>query len=258
MMKLHVFGSCSGTEPQPGRHHTSWALECDGKLYWFDAGENCAHTACSMGLELRTIQAVFISHPHIDHVGGLPHLLWSIDKTRLVQKDDSLLKFPLYLPVPEIWDLTCQWLTLCGKHEDKQLQITPETITDRLLFDDGTVSVEARHNFHIQTPDAEKFTSYSFRIRANGKTIIFSGDVKHWSDPGDWLDDCDLLLMETGHHKSSEVCAQLKQDRPGVRDIIFIHHGRELLNDFDAAKQRAEAAWQNPVKVASDASTFEL
>ena len=29
-MKLHILGSCSGTEPEPGRHHTSLMLEVNG------------------------------------------------------------------------------------------------------------------------------------------------------------------------------------------------------------------------------------
>ena len=39
-MKLHILGSCSGTEPMPGRHQTSLALETGGSLYFLDAGEN--------------------------------------------------------------------------------------------------------------------------------------------------------------------------------------------------------------------------
>ena len=62
------------------RHHTAWALERDGRVYWFDAGEGCAHTAHIMGVDLLSVSDVFISHPHMDHVGGLPHLLWTIRK----------------------------------------------------------------------------------------------------------------------------------------------------------------------------------
>ena len=64
--------------------------------------------------------------------------------------------------------------------------------------------------------------------------------------------------METGHHKSSEVCAALRKENRGVKDIIFIHSGRELLNDYDNALARAEKAWGAPLRVASDGSTFEL
>ena len=73
-MEIFVLGSCSGTEPQAGRHHTSWVLRYRNELYWFDAGENCSYTAHLAGLDLLTSRAVFISHPHIDHIGGFPEI----------------------------------------------------------------------------------------------------------------------------------------------------------------------------------------
>ena len=50
-MLLHILGSCSGTEPMPGRDYTSWILEeNDGGLLWFDAGGGCASHAYAKGL----------------------------------------------------------------------------------------------------------------------------------------------------------------------------------------------------------------
>jgi ribonuclease BN (tRNA processing enzyme) len=127
-----------------------------------------------------------------------------------------------------------------------------------LVYQDENVTVEARHNYHLQDPDAAEFTSYSFRILAEGKKIVYSGDVRKYTDMGDWLDDCDLLMMETGHHKASEVCAGLRADNCGVKDIIFVHSGRELLNDYEGALSRAEAAWGKKLRAALDAETFEI
>ncbi|MDD6563518.1 MAG: hypothetical protein PUF08_00410, partial [Clostridiales bacterium] len=64
-MKFYIFGSCSGTEPFKGRHHTAWALELNGRIYWFDAGETCSYTAHLMGVELLAVSDIFISHPHM-------------------------------------------------------------------------------------------------------------------------------------------------------------------------------------------------
>ena len=60
-MKLFFLGTCSGTEPMPGRHHVAWVLQLHEKLYWFDAGECCSHTAHVLGLNLQNIRAVFIT-----------------------------------------------------------------------------------------------------------------------------------------------------------------------------------------------------
>ena len=257
MIKLHVFGSASGTEPQLNRHHTAWALEYDGGLYWFDAGESCYHTAHLMGLDLLTIRTISITHPHIDHCGGLPNLLWTLRKLQWVQNRTDHFEIKMFLPKMEIWECTEKFLKTVA-YDTQHFTVAPSRISDGKFFDDGKVSIEARHNYHIQDPGADEYTSYSFRIRLDGKTIVASGDVRSYADMGDWLDECDLLLMETGHHKSSEVCAALRKENRGVKDIIFIHSGRELLNDYDNALARAEKAWGAPLRVASDGSTFEL
>ena len=257
MIKLHVFGSASGTEPQLNRHHTAWALEYDGGLYWFDAGESCYHTAHLMGLDLLTIRTISITHPHIDHCGGLPNLLWTLRKLQWVQNRTDHFEIKMFLPKMEIWECTEKFLKTVA-YDTQHFTVAPSRISDGKFFDDGKVSIEARHNYHIQDPGADEYTSYSFRIRIDGKTIVASGDVRSYADMGDWLDECDLLLMETGHHKASEVCAALRKENRGVKDIIFIHSGRELLNDYDNALARAEKAWGAPLRVASDGSTFEL
>ena len=45
MVTVHILGSCAGTEPMPGRMHTSLALTVGKRLYFFDAGEGCSWTA---------------------------------------------------------------------------------------------------------------------------------------------------------------------------------------------------------------------
>ena len=45
MANFKILGSCSGTEPMPGRHHTGIALSAGDRNYFFDAGENAAYAA---------------------------------------------------------------------------------------------------------------------------------------------------------------------------------------------------------------------
>ena len=50
----------------PNRRHTSFVIEHRGGVYWFDAGEGCAYTAHLLGVDLLAVQAIFISHVHMD------------------------------------------------------------------------------------------------------------------------------------------------------------------------------------------------
>ena len=36
----------------PDLHYSSWAMDYDGGLDWFDAGESCSHTAHVAGMDL--------------------------------------------------------------------------------------------------------------------------------------------------------------------------------------------------------------
>ena len=36
MSKIIFLGTCSGTEPMVGMHHSSWILDTGDHIYWFD------------------------------------------------------------------------------------------------------------------------------------------------------------------------------------------------------------------------------
>ena len=254
-MKIHTLGTCAGTEPMPTRQHASCVFEVNGRFYWFDAGSGCARTAALNGIPLTKIDTVFISHRHRDHVAGLPDLLWNIRKTVCMTDSPTPEKIDLYLPEMLVWKCVSAMLEL---EWSPRIALEPHIYGDGTVFENADVRIEARHNFHLEGPEAETHTSYSFRITSEGKHFVYSGDVRKYTDMGDWLDDCDLLMMETGHHKASEVCAGLRADGLGVKKIMFVHSGREILNDYAGAKARAEAAWGEPVIIAEDGNSYEF
>jgi 7,8-dihydropterin-6-yl-methyl-4-(beta-D-ribofuranosyl)aminobenzene 5'-phosphate synthase len=58
-------------------HGLSFYVETENKRILFDTGQSLAlsHNAEKLGIDLRLIDAVAISHGHYDHTGGLKHLL---------------------------------------------------------------------------------------------------------------------------------------------------------------------------------------
>lgn len=109
-MRLIILGSCSGTQPFPGRHHTSFIIEHRGKLYWFDAGETCSYTAHCMGLDLLKSSKIVISHTHMDHIGGLGNLLWTVRKLNGISGDFSGKRLDIYIPQVESYEAIIKML----------------------------------------------------------------------------------------------------------------------------------------------------
>ena len=64
-MKLTVLGSCSGTEPYPGCHQTSVAVETGGRLFFIDAGENCGYSSHLLGIDQKKAEAIFIDRKSV-------------------------------------------------------------------------------------------------------------------------------------------------------------------------------------------------
>ncbi|MBR0459078.1 MAG: MBL fold metallo-hydrolase [Victivallales bacterium] len=254
-MKVHIFGSLSGTEPIGGRHQTSLAIESNGLLYWFDAGENCAHAAFCMGLDLFRMRTLCFTHPHFDHIAGLPHLLWILDKLWKREGRQAHQPLDVFLPTEAFWHKALAF----GSFPDPyvfpgQGEVLPHLIQDGVLFDEN-LTIEARRNNHLP-PDNNtgKPCSFSFRVRTEGKTVIISGDVKSFLDFAPWLEEgCDLLLMETGHHGLQNVCDGLSAYP--VKHILFYHHGREIMSNFD----NLSAAYRSKnIVFAKDHSTYDV
>lgn len=256
-MKIHIWGCLSGTEPMPGKHHTSWALEKDGAFWWFDAGENCSNTAHLQGYDVRKVKKLFISHSHGDHFGGLYNLFWVMRKLNSLEKDPGLTCVEAIVPDPEVVELVMKLINVLG--EEKSLDVNISQTRPGVLTDSDGVKVECIRNNHIR-PDADgRGGAYSFRIKAEGKTIIASGDVRSTDDLAPFLEEgCDLLLMETGHHSAPKLCQEWKERNYAIGKVVFFHHGREILRDEAGVAARCAEIRGEAVTMAFDGMELEL
>ncbi len=162
----------------------------------------------------------------------------------------------LFIPEIETWENIYKALKSTEGSYEHTFGISVDTPRLGSFYKDGNVEITAFESHHLPPAENGDIRSFSFRIKAEGKTVVFSGDIKDMTDLIDTVGDgCDLLLCETGHHEVKAVCAFAEEHN--VRRLVFLHHGREILENRPTVK----AAIENctiPVEIAFDGMEIEV
>ena len=251
MLKITFLGTCAGTEPIPGRHHSSFVLETGGLYYFFDAGENCSHKAAELKIDVTKTRAVFISHMHIDHTGGLANLLFTVHKLASRYKKSHINgnSYDVFIPDTDVFQSIKQ-VAFYGGKAGGCVKINEHKVQDGLIFEDENLRVTALQNTHLGETGKNGFHSYSFLMEAEGKRIVYSGDVSYPEELNRLVDSgCDCLIMETGHHTVTEVCEYAVNH--GIKRLLFTHNGREILGDTEGTAKLASLLHGN-AKICAD------
>ncbi|MBN2432027.1 MAG: MBL fold metallo-hydrolase [Acidobacteria bacterium] len=142
----------------------SYYLECDGRRLLFDVGYSDVflHNALLMGLDLCALDAVILSHGHLDHLGGLPSLMrfWQTQPPEARPADlPQLVAHPVALwpkRHPDLGDIGHQLSrSALGPALRRVLTTEPLWLSEHLVF---LGEIPRHFDFEGRTPLGQRIT----------------------------------------------------------------------------------------------------
>jgi ribonuclease Z len=222
---LKCFGVGDGTA-SADRNHSSYLYRLGAVSVLIDCGEPVSRSFKASGLNYDTIDRIFLSHLHSDHVGGLFMLMQSFwleprrkELTVHLPKDaiEPLTKMlqAAYL-FPEVLPFALRFEALVAE--------TPVAFGDAKVTSYRTTHLDAlRKNFQAQYPG--DYNAYCFLIESGKRRIAHSADIGAPQDLEPLLDQpVDLLVCEVAHFMPEDLFTYLRDKKIGR--ILFTHLSR--------------------------------
>jgi ribonuclease BN (tRNA processing enzyme) len=235
-MHLQIVG-CGDAFGSGGRFNTCFHLVGSNTNVLIDCGATSLVAMNKLAIDRNDVNAVFITHFHADHFGGVPFLMLEANYV-------SKRKRPLLIAGPP---------GLPSHYEHAMDMEFPGAMTMDLNFELTLKEFEIGRRTEIA---GLRLTTYhvvhddragpclAFRIEIEGKVIAFSGDTE-WTD----------TLLEVGHEADLFICEAYTRDKPITthmalatleRHLGQIRPKRLLLTHMsnDMLARRAEVPYQ--------------
>lgn len=247
-MRLTVLGAGTAL-PVAGRSPAGYLLEIGPERLLFDLGPGTLARLAAAGVSYRDLTRVFVSHLHSDHV---------LDLVTLMQASNATPGWTREKP-----------LELIGCHG---LKAFVDRITD--LFD-GTapegfpitvteLGAERREfdGWSLQTALTEHTpNSIAFRVEAEGKSMVYSGDAVECPALTHLAHDCSLFVCEcsfprgwrTTDHVTADGAGRMAQSAQARRLILSHLYPPALKVDVGA---QARETYDGEVLVAVDGTAI--
>ncbi|MEJ7848324.1 MAG: MBL fold metallo-hydrolase [Pyrinomonadaceae bacterium] len=201
-MKLIVLGS--GTSiPHPNRSSSGYWLETSGGSLLLDCSASAIHRMAQERLDWVNLDAIWISHFHLDHCGGLAPFLFGTKHA----PDTQIRTKPLRIFGAKRLRNLIEAFSNANNYDLLKQPFPLEIIeVEPLEAFEILPSVEA---VALSTPHTDE--SHAIHIRdANGKTIVYTADTGPADVLAAFARKVDLLLMECSFVKDKPVKTHLE------------------------------------------------
>ena len=250
--RIVTLGTSHG-DPTYSRFNSSTLLQVNGKSYLIDAGAPVNALMIRKKYRLQEIRAVFITHMHDDHVGGLPGLIKSLAKYPV---DGQHTDF--FMPSQKAIDGLLGWVRVQHRTWREGL-MDFRVIAPEMIFEDENIRVTALRTHHLIDEEPAEPT-YGYQIDFNdGFRIVYTGDLRvDFSDfPQIIIDEpSDICVCESTHFDLKRDIKVLQ--KCPIKKIIFNHvasfyHGEKEQDLINLGNMLSYPAF-----VAHDGDVFEF
>ena len=246
-MRITILGSSHG-DATPTRCNSAILVQFAVGDYLVDAGEPVCATLIRRGYDFGRLRAVFVTHMHGDHAGGLPVLLKHFLKYRRPE-----WRCQIWLPEAAAIPALRAWMAAIHLPEpDGVLEF--RVVEPGRTYADDAMQLAAIPTAHIR---GGSVPTYGYLLEAAGRRILFTGDLA-----GDFHDfpvvaePVDLCLCEATHADISLILAALAG--APLRRLVLTHVGPQWDGGREGELLAAASGLPYPTEVARDGSEFVL
>ena len=240
-MKICFLGTGHGV-PEAHKKCTATLLQLGRNYYLIDAGCDVAYELAERRLPFENVKAVFITHPHSDHTNGL------IPFMTITQWYYKEADFTVFFP-DEAMENAYRTQVFPGLRVPLRPEQRLAHYQEGVIYDDGVLRLTAFPTQHCPH-------SFAFLAEAEGKRVLFSGDLKDPAIDFPAVDELDAAIVECAHFPIMQYATALQDKQVGA---VYINHfgtyiGRRNPQDF----KPLAAALPCPVVPTTDGMSIEI
>ncbi len=223
---LTILGSAAGI-PSPDRSNAGYILETDDDLLMVDCGSGATSAFLRAGFDPDKLEGIIITHMHSDHVCDLPLFIQMLKHSRG--------EFPVTIYVPEeALEILKKYMIACYLFPEKMpFRVIFKPVEELMEFHSGKLNVNAIPNKHFINNEKvirdndypNRMECYSLRFTIENKVLLYSSDVYSLDDIKKYIDNLDLLVVESSHIDLDELRSILSQKR--VEKLVLTHIGED-------------------------------
>lgn len=231
-MEITFLGTSHGA-PCAERYCSGTMVEINGSIYIIDAGVPLADALLRQGKHPDSIRAIFTTHAHGDHVYGIipfaDLLCWWYKKANV----------EIYLTEQKMIDAMTGVLEAgIGSMDRERVQF--RLMEEDFVYEDENIRLWLIPNCHLKNrSDSLDRPSYSIVLEAEGKRLIFTGDLSGGLRQNDFPSiaieqPSDLIVCEMAHFGADAVEPYIGQCKTKQ---VWFNHVSFKKECFDAIEQ---------------------